>query len=202
MLRSIRFAGVLGAALLSVVPNTARSATSVFGLELGSPVSFEQCEKAGNWFLSPKAGACVEDRKASALSDGRLTGSTTIRFAPDQLPIYVKSFSVRGKFSAGVLVGVEFWTLGPAFDSEVLAQLIGKFGAPSKSIANKVKTRAGVEFDAPLHLWQLGAVSVSYAPISGSIDQGRVSVDTPGAAAVDALERDASDPALKGARPL
>lgn len=168
----------------------AQSDTTVFGLMLGKKLTVPECSLAkvrGGYYVYQAVGSkvCFE-RQNSRLSPKLspvVSGIISVRFPTGQSPNLVKGTAISALVIDGMLEGVDLTTSGAIDDQRVMANLENKYGAPSKIQKQMSQPRAGVSIPRVTADWIFPDLLVHYESVVSTFDTGRVTVDTPKAAA-------------------
>ena len=161
--------------------------TSIFGIELGQPLSLPECPfkpllKSKMYDVTP-ASTCVED--AGPLN-GYGVPVRRVVFSQAEAPPIVKNWTLFPLEQDGKVIGVHWITAGVDSQALVLEQLRAKFGAVTSQTAHQVQTAMGASFDAVTATWSLPGLSVRFYGVGDRITSGQVYVDLPEAAALRA----------------
>lgn len=176
---------MLSVALLLTGCLTVRAAdSSVFGFELGKPLSLPECpfKPVGTMrFYDPRlrVDTCYGE---NAPFFGGAT-SRTLYFSSKDAPSIVKDSRAFPLFSAsGSLIGFQFATFGVASQSAVLDLLTAKYGKPTELSTSTAQNGFGAAFQVTHATWIYPDISVVFDGARTEINEGLVTVDLPEAA--------------------
>jgi len=170
---------------------------SVFGLQLGAPISLPECKIVPG--LSIKAYAVDQTApcwESPIVLSGDVLPSTPIDFPAASAPLIVKNARIYALPIDGKVESIMFLTPGAGAQSLVMAELRKKFGPPSSETTSTVGNALGATFNAIDARWTIAGAEVRYRGVADRIDSGEVTIDTAKAKAL----REAREKATEGQR--
>ena len=175
----------LVAALVAV--HAAAADLTVFGFELGKPLTLPECPYTtlpGDNFklyevVPPRT--CYQEPRAV---NGYGIPVREIDFGKTSAPPYVLYWRMFAVEQGGDLIGVRFSTPGISAQDVVLGELRRKYGAPTSISSEPLQNAFGATFDSVSALWRGGAVDVTFEGTFGRLDRGEVTIDLPAATAL------------------
>ena len=185
-MRSIIALLLLGAAVAPAASQTTKL-PSLFGLQLGAPISLPTCAYYNNdpslgYDMVPKQ-MCIE---LPTVKNGELYPTSRVWFEPEHAPAIVKNWQMLAVPINGQLAGLRFYTSGLSIQNAVLVELTNKFGKPTSVSNHALQNSMGATFSAIDARWVRPGFSVHLDGVKGSIDLGMVTIETPPAAALRA----------------
>lgn len=152
---------------------------SVFGIQLGVPLSVPECQTmAGHpdWYDVSQPRTCFH--KPVTLNDHYLP-TNEIDFADDATPLMVKYARIYAYVIDGKVAGIEFVTDGVDVQDYVLVELVKKFG-PADGVNHSAAVgpfgRTVSVLDAK---WSKGGYTVTFEGAGDKLNYGWVKVLTP-----------------------
>lgn len=170
---------LFGLALVAT-PASATQPSSIFGIELGKPLSLPDCSAtmaAGmKLYDTLQRVECREDAHPD-----RAEGVTwsRVQFPPDRAPLIAKWTYVNAYMIGGTVEGIEFPTAGISSQDVVLAQLKEKFGQPTTITTTLAQNAMGASFRVYEARWQSAALTVTFHGALDTFDKGRVEICSP-----------------------
>jgi hypothetical protein len=149
--------------------------TRVFGgINVGEPLALKECKKGffGGGTV-PEMCWRYPPIKSPGGEDMRM-----LVFPKDSVPPILQS-----DFALFV---VTIQTKGVQNESELLSQLLTKYGAPSIRVTRGVQNLAGAKFDSVHAEWRFPSLVVLFEGTSGTLTSGSLTIATPDAAPVSA----------------
>jgi hypothetical protein len=165
-----------------IVAGASPEPMTVFGLELGKPLTIPVCERKlmpGGYrsqftYESDPKETCYEpDIQLSDAPWRRGSVNFPLQSTPSILP-FNSGFTL---IVDGKLEGVQFSTRGYGDADVILNQLTGKFGKPT-SLDETTSTVSGIPLPAIEAHWRLPNLHVSYISIDQSVEYGLLRVET------------------------
>jgi hypothetical protein len=182
MLRGV----IVAIAVLFSVAANAQDLT-VFGFELGKPLSLPECPAtrtpvgATKFYEEIPAYTCFQEPRKF---NGYGIPARMVVFGKSEAPPFVRYWRFVALEHGGVLIGVRFGTNGASSQDLVISQLTAKYGKPSSTSTRVVQNLMGAQFNAIIAVWSGGSVDVTYDGVTGEIDRGQVTIDLPQATAL------------------
>ncbi|MES2289950.1 MAG: hypothetical protein V4530_09460 [Pseudomonadota bacterium] len=179
-------------------------AWTVFGLELGKPVSIPVCKKkvlpgglvSEYSYEDNPAEMCHEPE--SALRDAPWQRGS-INFPRAQMPTILHINAGWTLVIDGKIEGLTFDTLDHTYSQLVIAELTLKFG-PATSIRRTVgRVISGVAVPCLQAEWRLPGLYVSYRSIDKNIEYGQLNIETP---TMEALRHQHDEAAIRQRKSL
>lgn len=173
-------------ALLAMLANSALAASfTVFGIELGKPLSLPECARKESYgistYVSQVDAACFKNYQ-----NPYMYGGHTVRWVlfPDgEKPSIVSGGVVVAFEVGGTVEGIEFDTNGIESQGSVMEALVGKFGKPKNVVKHNVQSIGGAKFDSVFATWAVSGVAVQFFGTLSRLDTGRVIINTKSGAA-------------------
>lgn len=170
---------ILGIALTALLQGAVATpqVETVFGIEVGKPLSAPECQK-GRWGFAeaPTSGMCWTGSESTTESPLGAVRSAHFKFAPDAQPQI--AINVEATLIDGNVERVEFQTLGTLAIPVVMDALRAKYGKPSAEKKVPVQNRMGATFESVEAEWLRGGLSIVYLGVTHQIDRGVVTIDT------------------------
>lgn len=175
-----KLGGLIFAVAAAVSPASAQELPDFLGIQLGAPFTMSECRISS--YVYDVNQPVVPCWKVDVLTQERgplPEGNFEIEFDPgfDNMPRSVKWAKVI--VVDGRMVGVNLSTRGYAYQDDVSAALVAKFGEPSAAHTTTTQNRMGATFERKSAIWQLSPVTVSFLGIGSSLDSGVVTVLLP-----------------------
>lgn len=157
------------------------AAHSVYGLELGQPLSLQECPKtsiAGSYSYSVAAAPCYRGSPVRA-APVQPEDAVMVAFPYSKIPSQSSSNMVGVFVIDGVLQLVVINTQGAATQEAVFDDLVGKYGKPSVSERLAVSTGYGAPAGGILAAWDEGdSLQVNFFGVAGSYRTGLLLIGT------------------------
>jgi hypothetical protein len=167
--------------ILTAIPCLAMAnEPSVFGIELGKPVSLPECtsKTVGTtkmYDLIPDTTCYQEAHKIDTYG----TPARRIIFGRKDAPAIVRNWQMIALEAHGDVIGLEFFTEGLETQDVTMSPLTQKYGKPTDTIKRTVQTVLGASFDAVSATWKLSTLTVTYDDAAERIDRGHIFIDLP-----------------------
>lgn len=197
---SLRFFTYVFAALfmaLAVTTIAAQDTGSVFGIRLGQPLAFPECER-NEYLTYVGTNTCYKrDKELYAVPEDKKwdkkfikkyvqsnpppplnTEEVIISFSTSDSPQYIDPFYASALLIDARVEGIQFFTFGVSNADLMLGRLKTKYGAPNSLLPLKVKNRLGLPFEAFIATWKLPNLVVTFWSVDTALNRGRVTVDT------------------------
>lgn len=183
MIRRAHITAIFALASLAAAPPPKPQSWTVFGLELGKPLSIPMCKHKvlpGGYvsqftYEDDPAETCYEP-------DIELNGAPPWRrgnvdFPLKRIPLIVHGSTGFTFIVDGKLEGLQFDTLNHGSTSEIIEELSEKFGRPT-SVTRFTANPSGIPVPATHAEWQLPNLYVSYRNIDSSVEYGSLLIET------------------------
>jgi len=168
------------AATLTIPCIAAPSSQTIFGFELGKPVSLGECpyRMIGTYkaYEAMPQNTCVEE--AHPLN-GYGVPVRRVIFSTNENPLIVKNSRAFLLENGGVLIGFHFLTRGYGVQDIAFSQLKEKFGKPTSVDKGVVQNLAGAKFSSISAQWKFNNLHITFDGMSGNIESGEVFFDLP-----------------------
>lgn len=153
---------------------------TVFGVQLGTPITLPECERVKDRFPSSdgkkRPYAAVQSHTCHLLSPNDATVGG-IRFLPEELPLIVKADYAVTRVIDGNVESIGVSTLGFMHVDEIMRQLKEKFGQPTHT-AIEPKIFGSVSAPSLTAEWEKDTYRVEYHSFGGSYSEGSLRVET------------------------
>jgi hypothetical protein len=161
---------------IAVTSNAVAADQTVFGIQLGEPLSLPECERTGSGYSLLVKAVCFESLSAIPSSEEMRT--IRIRFPLNDSPNLVSGGVLLAQVIGGRLEGVGFNTAGLRNQEAALTALKQKYGEPRALVPKTVKNRLGASFETFDALWETPEIQVTFQSVASSLDSGLVNIDT------------------------
>jgi hypothetical protein len=164
-----------------VLFHAAANATDLYGIELGKPMTYPECETRlyGKVLMyatvRPENSACFKNVAAP----GKVPDSSllTVYWPFEQGPKHA-STELDAYVQDGQVVRVRMFTNGASSQSGLFAELSRKFGKPVRKETQALRNALGQRYTAIYAAWQTDEVVVIFEGIGTTADSGSVNVYT------------------------
>lgn len=154
------------------VDNSFCADMTVFGIELGKPLTLKQCESG---VIGSGDKMCVSKTWQELIGYDQKV--RIIRFGREEYPLYTKGILVPLEID-GSVEGIEIQSGGIRDQNSLYIDLCSKYGQPTKVIKKQVKNKLGGIFESIDADWSKGPVFIQMSGVFISLDKGRTTIDT------------------------
>jgi hypothetical protein len=168
--------------LLCLTMHAFASPPTVYGIQLGAPPAFSECEKrqyGAYWAYAAPTSLCLQAPQASA---GNLDLSRTvmIAFPFSQRPANASGSTIGAVLVDGNVEALVISTLGYQFQDNILSDLTTKFGTPTSSQTLGASNGFGAKFQIVLATWDQGddLQATFLGQVPGAPNSGEIVIGT------------------------
>lgn len=158
-----------------------------YGFQIGAPLSLSECEHqlmAGKKFYALVRSACLQIGlfgTSTATPVFPDSPGVWIHFPIGNAPVHASGYAIKPLVLDGKLQLLSIPTQGLLAQTRVLADLITKYGQPTKQSRVALQNQRGASFDAIVATWDFSpALVVEFLGSAGRVDYGTVEIGTPG----------------------
>jgi hypothetical protein len=170
---------LLAAAAAALVPAfglcASAAATSIFGIEMGSPISsMKRCSNSGT---SSAVGPCYA-KESKQLKGFPSAEEGQVLFPFEEIPKWIYTNRVQVLLVEGKVERIWIITRGVQNQREILQTLNGKFGKPVSLSTAPMRNGLGIQFDVINASWQTGDIGVQFSGVVEGGDKGTVTISS------------------------
>jgi hypothetical protein len=176
------------ATIAAAPPGSATARSAVFGMLIGQPLEFPECSyfrisQESLMYRTPSQMAelpCFQHTIGYEPGDPLDRSVETVKVFIEKPPRGVLFEKIRVLLLQGRVESVSIRTQG-LLQTDVAEMLREKYGEPHQSTVEKVQNRMSAEYESLSHSWQFDDLSVSFAGLAGTVDEGMIVIDSPAA---------------------